>query len=359
MQIANLGNLGLSLRGDYSPTESYKRNEVVRSRNSIWGAMRDILPNEEPGISPAWMLIIAGDDVGAGLPLLATIWSLTGLPEDGFLDMSVNNGPLSRAAFREAADKIQRAYDAGKPTVVDDATWLAQVAAHGVCPKFSLGNGSTTFRIPLIRKRISFAAPDEAAGALPGMYLPDQMRVITGETNRQSSDGIGLAPTGAYKTGRSRVVYSDVGSTATAACLEEDSSRLGPRYSGDITHGPLVIATPLIKMYGAVTNAGDLDMAAFVQSVAGKLDASAVPPSGIAPKPTTTDGVGKFVQLVGSASTVSLPAGGTWVYSIAWSNNSGASSAAYTISGIAAGGTTYTNPGYTGAQYGGWAWRIA
>ncbi|SBV99039.1 hypothetical protein KL86DPRO_11498 [uncultured delta proteobacterium] len=91
-----------------------------------------------------------------GVPLLSVIWSTTGLAKDNYLVASRDNGLLLRSEYGEAFADIQAAHDAGTGAVVEDAAWLAELAANnGVCGKYSLGDGATTFRMPLLGKRAS------------------------------------------------------------------------------------------------------------------------------------------------------------------------------------------------------------
>jgi hypothetical protein len=114
-----------------------------------------------------------------GLPLLSIIWETSSLDKFGYLRANVNSDPVSRAAFPEAAAEVRRRYDAGDAGVVTDAKWLAELAASGMCAKFSIGDGATTFRIPFFD--VNRASMAVAGGALgPGDYRADQMRPITG-----------------------------------------------------------------------------------------------------------------------------------------------------------------------------------
>ncbi|SBV99027.1 hypothetical protein KL86DPRO_11495 [uncultured delta proteobacterium] len=82
--------------------------------------------------------------------------------------------------------------------------------------------------------------PDTAAKAKHGDFLPDQIRPITGQIG--------------YVYGSSSGAIYEGGSTGASTHVLEstlktlNSARLGPRYSGDISHGPLIIYTPLIRV---------------------------------------------------------------------------------------------------------------
>ena len=95
-------------------------------------------------------------------------------------------------------------------------------------------------------------------------------------------------------------------------------------------------------------------------ALATKLDASAVPPSGIAPNPQSTSGVGQWYTASFTGNPITLPPGGTWAW-IVWGDASspytGLISTHRVYSGISAGGTPlYLTFGSTAALF---AWRIS
>ena len=103
------------------------------------------------------------------LPLFSRISMPSDLPEDGFLRMDIDNGPLSRAAFPQAWAKIQQMIDAGSDQVLSDADWLTERTNKGFCDKFSKGDGSTTFRIP----HVPLVYPLDMAQSLSVLRLLD------------------------------------------------------------------------------------------------------------------------------------------------------------------------------------------
>ena len=242
MQRGILGNLALSLKGDWQEGD-YQRNDVVRHRGAVWGAVRGT--SAQPGQGADWMLFIQG--AGPALPLFTVTWSLTGLAEPGFLDISRSHGPLLREAFPEAWEKL-----AGFPSLISDSDWLAEAAAHGVCGKFSSGDGAATFRAPFIAG-LELAAVED--GKHPGTYQPDQMRPITGHWAGFSAPAW-AGPAGGYGGSGGAI---DIGGTTFGwkQSLESgtsfqqtkfDSARLGLHFNGEDTHSRRVFAVPLLKI---------------------------------------------------------------------------------------------------------------
>ena len=236
-----------------------------------------------------------------GIPLLSVFWSTIGLSEEGCLDLSIDNGLLPRTVFPDAWAKLERAITADTGAVVSEANWQAELLLNsGVCGKFSTGDGSTTFRVPLLRKRASFGFPDVSAGATHGDFLPDQMRPITGTIGINDGYGLGYASSTTNGTGAfSKILPNEnaraIGSASTTLRpVNIDSAMLGPRYSGAITHGPLLIYTPMIKMYGSIDDPAVLNAAATVQMITNKLDTAVYEANRAADKWTRIIAAGAF-----------------------------------------------------------------
>jgi len=226
----------------------------------------------------------SGGGGGDGTPILSIVPSTTGLPILGYLDASQDNGWLDADAFPGVWDKINQMVAANTGAVVSVATWEATVAQHGLCGKYCQDVPNRRFRIPLLRKRASWGLPDPSVGAAVGDYLPDQMRPITGQVGQGGADSGGMSynasrplrTSGAFKTDSVDKVTGGFypATTNQSRDLVLDSALLGPNYSGDISHGRLVILTPMLKMYGAPDDPGLLNAAAVVQMIAAKLDTS-------------------------------------------------------------------------------------
>ena len=232
------------------------------------------------GAADAAYALAEGASGAGGLPLLSVFWSTTGLPEDGYLNLSLDNGQIPYDAFpSQVWEKINLAHTENTGAVITEAAWLAEVALHGTCGRYALGEDF--FRVPLLRKRASFGFPDAAAGAGHGDFLEDQMRSITG-TIRKDGGQTGAVATTDILSGALEFTGSSYGSAninqysgRQGRDLGLNSGLLGPHYSGDITHSPLIIYTPMLKMYGAIDDPGLLNAAATVQMIAGKLDTAA------------------------------------------------------------------------------------
>lgn len=297
-----------------------------------------------------------------GQPLLSLLWSTTPLAEDGYLDISKDNGLLSRAAFPDAWAKIQRMVDAGATNVLTDAAWQAEKTANGgVCGKYSKGDGVSTFRVPLIAKRfVRATGSDLPVGTAQG----DAIRNITGNAGAATTAGYQWEyTTGAFVQGAATSSRPSFGGSG-GNILSFNASNAVPTAE---ENRPVSIAyIPLLKMYGAVTDAGAANIAALIQATAGKLDTSQYETdtaNGIAPMPKTATGIGQVGTIAGTGQQ-RLPSGGTYYYTFRAYNpttTSYISGAGNGLAGcgVAAGGTLI------GATYGSYTavsldyWRIA
>jgi len=208
-----------------------------------------------------------------GIPLLMTIWSAIGIPEPGYLDISQDNGLLARSAFPEAWAKIQAAIAAGSTAVISESAWQNEKTANGgVCGKFSTGDGSTTFRVPLIAKRfVRATGPGLSVGTAQG----DAIRNITG------AFGAGGSSFGSVIANISGVFASNTLSGSTDITAYQTGTHGGADFNASLVvptadeNRPVSVAqTPMLKMYGAPIDTGQIDLAALVQSLAAKLDTS-------------------------------------------------------------------------------------
>ena len=271
MQTGVLGNLGLNLKGAWDVDAVYKRNDVVAHEGSLYDAARAAVAGQEPGVSDAWILMLTGrsaePELSGDLSLLDIKWSLAAILDPGFLDLSQDNGLLLRSAYPDAWAKISTS-----PNLLDDSAFQAQVTAQGSCGAFSRGDGSTTFRVPLLRKVYTRAA-DPASGLTAGMWQGDAIRNIKGrfdylsgaqQTAGTSQGALYSDPAGFYKP--------DVGTNASGASFAFDASRYVP--TADENRPVSVVMTPYIKMYGAVTDAGEANITQLIQQTNAKLDTS-------------------------------------------------------------------------------------
>jgi len=245
-------------------------------------ATREYVDTAAPAASPAdaGKVLTAGEDGSAqwlessgddGVPLLFVNWSTTGIPEPGYLDISQDNGLLARAAFPEAWEKLEAAIAAGQTSVISESAWQNEKTTNGgVCGKFSTGDGSTTFRAPLVGKRfVRATGPGLDVGTAQG----DAIRNIKGQMYLGSS----VAPDATapqeppFANGTTSRTNHVSGSPATTRDILFNASLSVPTAE---ENRPVSVAyTPMLKMYGAPVDAGQLDLAALVQSLALKLDA--------------------------------------------------------------------------------------
>ena len=211
------------------------------------------------------------DARGDSVPLLKIDFFPTTLPPSGWFRVDAATGQLAAEAWPQAASEVYRRYAAGDAFTATEEAWQADIAANGgVTSLFSIGDGSTWFRVPVIEKRVAVSAKDSAAGVEPGMYLHDRMRPITGKIGTGGSAL--LSGTGAFQDGELDPYYRPAPGSSSARSVLLNTSLLGEPYSGDKTHGPRMVWVPYIKLYGAVTEAGEANMAALVTGLPGKVD---------------------------------------------------------------------------------------
>lgn len=175
---------------------------------------------------------------------------------------------LPRDLYPDAFAAIQ----AGLVPVCTDAEWLADPAKRGC---FTLGDGSTTFRVPdyngVSAGSYGPAYLGGSAGS-GGVVLRDRIQNITGEAIAEPAlGGFGLtapgATQGAFNVGRSvtNSLTGGSGGTNKYALLFDAS---GSARTGDTTRPITVEGCLAIKLFGAVQNAGSADAAALATAVA-------------------------------------------------------------------------------------------
>lgn len=95
---------------------------------------------------------------------------------------------LSRAAYEAHSELVF----SGKRTVLTEEEWQAQVSANGFCPFYSSGDGSTTYRFPLIKGvHPKFVAALAEAGQHIKAGSPNITGNIGGMGNRFFLDSLG------------------------------------------------------------------------------------------------------------------------------------------------------------------------
>lgn len=171
---------------------------------------------------------------------------------------------LSRALYPDAFAAIQ----AGLVPVCSDADWLADPAKRGC---FTLGDGSTTFRVP------------DYNGVQPGSYGPvylgggnvaggsilrDRIQNITGEGAPFYLAGVGVSSGALSSTtygptpAKVGVKGADYGENST---IKFDASRVAR--TGATTRPITAEGCIAIRLFGAVQNAGSADAAALASAV--------------------------------------------------------------------------------------------
>ena len=229
--------------------------------------------------------ITAAGDL-SGLPLGSWIWSPLKTVPFGFLDISKDNGLLSRAAFPQLWETIK---DDGN--VISEANYQASVSQFGGCGSFSSGDGATTFRLPIIAGLYARAYDPANSGLASGKCLGDAIRNITGggrvvsynsATNAAMNTAFSQA-TGSFTLGGALQSVQGVAGTGAAFAvpgisqwLMLDASLQVPTASEN--RPKTVCQTPIMKVYSAATDAGEANIAALVAAtadLAGRLKESA------------------------------------------------------------------------------------
>ena len=85
--------------------------------------------------------------VGSGEPVGKISWMPALTPPTGYLALSNDNGLLIRSGFEALWAEAQRS-----GLLRTEAEWQAEFIAHGSVGFYSSGDGSTTFRVPLLRR---------------------------------------------------------------------------------------------------------------------------------------------------------------------------------------------------------------
>ncbi|WP_110995379.1 phage tail protein [Pseudomonas sichuanensis] len=206
----------------------------------------------------------AASVVGAAVPMFQVSWwpgTRAAIP-NGYVPG--DGQALSRTAFPDAWAAI----NAGNMPTATDAAWNSTPAERG---KYTAGDGSTTFRVPDYNgKTAGSIAPlmvrgDGAVGFSTGSIRQDQMQLITGDIG-----GVQARPdttNGVF----TRAVAATNNWIGTASSLDNirvgfDSSRVAR--TGSETFPTHVVGCWIIKLFGAVTNPGAVDVVALASALA-------------------------------------------------------------------------------------------
>ena len=205
------------------------------------------------------------------IPLGSWIWSPLKTVPFGFLDISKDNGLLSRAAFPQLWETIK---DDGN--VISEASYQTSLAQFGGCGSFSSGDGATTFRLPIIAGLYARAYDPAKPDLALGKCLGDAIRNITGKWYVSSTRFVDIITAGAFETENTTAGNTVTGSSATLSTARGanfNADRVVPTATEN--RPKTVCQTPIMKVYGVSTDAGEANIAALVAATAGKLDTAA------------------------------------------------------------------------------------
>lgn len=151
-----------------------------------------------------------------------------------------------------------------KRTVVTEEEWQAMVAKQGFCQFYSSGDGSTTYRFPLIK---GVHPKFVAALAEAGQYVQAGLPNITGSSGNGIIEESKYDPTGAFYRGVSNNTAIE-GVDMFGSRLGFDASRSNPIYGNSDTVQPPAVSI-LIGEYviGTITEIGEADAESLLASV--------------------------------------------------------------------------------------------
>lgn len=185
--------------------------------------------------------------VMAGMPLGFTFSILANTPPDGCL--ALQGALVSRTAYPELWAWVQ----ANAPLITESA-WQAQAAVQSSVGTYSSGDGSTTFRLPLITDFIR----GSAAGRDPGTWQSDEFK----EHNHLYRNGSTIELL--LISGGSRSHISS-GSGSTFNATGTDST------GGAETRPKSVSMLWCVKAFGAAVNQGTVDITALAAALNDKI----------------------------------------------------------------------------------------
>lgn len=181
---------------------------------------------------------------------------------------------LSRSAYQKHWEFVS----GGHRTILKETEWQSMVEEQGFCPYFSDGDGSTTYRMPLVKGvHPKFVSALLEAGGYTEAGLPN----ITGLAGIQNLGGCGFMPAmdDAFVSGGTSnyAIQNPITSGYTTHKLKLDASRSNPIYGNSDTVQPEAISI-LIGEYviGTIAEIGEANAESLLASVtqleAGKLD---------------------------------------------------------------------------------------
>lgn len=187
----------------------------------------------------------------SGYPLGAIYPTLYGNVDVGSLPLL--GGEYTRAAYSDLWNLVQTK----DGYVVTEAEWQElNIANDGNVPKFSSGNGSTTFRLPKITKFLSGVESINEVGS----YQTDTQRNITGSI----AMGVWSSPSGCfYANSTSNMKHGRVQETA-GSCAFDASRSVGTEHTSNEVAPKHIKALYQIKVFGTISNSGNVDIVDYV-----------------------------------------------------------------------------------------------
>lgn len=187
----------------------------------------------------------------SGYPLGAIYPTLYGNVDVGSLPLL--GGEYTRAAYSDLWNLVQTK----DGYVVTEAEWQElNIANDGNVPKFSSGDGSTTFRLPKITKFLSGVESINEVGS----YQTDTQRNITGSI----AMGVWSSPSGCfYANSTSNMKHGRVQETA-GSCAFDASRSVGTEHTSNEVAPKHIKALYQIKVFGAISNSGNVDIVDYV-----------------------------------------------------------------------------------------------
>lgn len=186
----------------------------------------------------------------SGYPLGAIYPTLYGNVDVGSLPLL--GGEYTRAAYSDLWNLVQTK----DGYVVTEAEWQElNIANDGNVPKFSSGDGSTTFRLPKITKFLSGAESISEVGS----YQTDTQRNITGLAGSVVANPV----SGAFEFGETDPPLGS--GNFGLKRLNFDASRVvGTEHTGDEVAPKHIKALYQIKVFGTISNSGNVDIVDYV-----------------------------------------------------------------------------------------------
>lgn len=159
---------------------------------------------------------------------------------------------LSRAAYEAHSGLVF----SGKRTVVTESEWQSYASAHdGMCPYYSSGDGSTTYRMPCIKGvHPKFVAALAEAGQYVAAGLPNITGYLPWEAGTYTFEGA------FYRNSRTTAADKIGGTVSGYNSIDFDASRSNPIYGNSDTVQPPAL-TFLLGEYvvGSVAVVGEAD----------------------------------------------------------------------------------------------------